>query len=383
MTTPNKFVPFIAICFLFLVGCIEIPVSASSATPTPTQAPDDGFDRGAMLADMTNNVIVPAHNSFVDVLAELETAVSAFTDNPNEETLAAVQEAWLIANLARMELLPFRVGAVDDSLLHNRLDNRPPRTKFIDETILAGEQEISNDYLASIGSSSVGLGAMEYILFAAEEGNTAVLDSFTGADATRRQEYLLRLAQNMHQRGDELAHVWAADGDNYALGFVTADMDGGDLQSSINMLVNQIISDVENIVMSRLGKPSGQRSNGAVRPDLAEAPYSQASLARIIASVEGTQVAFNGGEGLGIDDYLDFLEAEYEGEPLSAAVNEQFAATIAVLEAIEEPLETAVETNLPQVETAIDETMALLVLLNVDVTNHLGVTLTFNDNDGD
>lgn len=370
---------------LLLVGCGGTAVSESTAATavTPTAAAD-GFDRQALLENLTMQVIVPAHEAFAAALAELETAAAAFAAAPTAETLTAVQDAWLAANLARMPLLPFRIGPVDDSLLHNRLDNRPPRTEFIDENVLGGADPITNDYLAGIGSSSVGLGAMEYLLFDAEGGNTAVLAAFTDGElAARRRELLLRLAQNAHQRGEALADVWTADGANYAASFIAADMDGGELQGSMNMLLNQMIGDLENIISARLGKPAGNRSSGLIRPDLVEAPYSGASLPRITATVAGLQTAFNGGDGLGFDDYLDYLAADYNGQPLSTAINAQFETTLAALDAIEGPLETAVATHLPQVETAIDELNRLLVLLKVDAANHLGVTLTFNDNDGD
>ncbi len=370
---------FLLTAVLLLAAC-----AGNTAVPTATVTAGDGFDRRALLENTTTQVILPAHEAFVQALAELETAVAAFTADPNPATLTAVQTAWQAASLGRMALLPFRLGPIDDSLLHNRMDNRPPRTEFIDGTILAGEQAITSEYLDSVGSSSVGLGAMEYLLFDPAQGETAVLEAFvSGEDAERRRALLLALAQNLHQRGVELARIWAADGDNYAQAFIAADMDGGELQGSLNMLVNQMIGDVEDIISSRLGKPSGQRSNGMIRPDLVEAPYSQTSLPRIIATVEGLQTAFNGGDGSGLDDYLDFLGAEYEAGPLSGAINVQFATALAALGAIDEPLETAVQNDLPQVETAIEALQTLLVLLKVDLSNQLGVTLTFNDNDGD
>lgn len=160
-------------------------------------------------------------------------------------------------------------------------------------------------------------------------------------------------------------------------------MDGGELQGSMNMLFNQMVADLEEIVTSRLGKPAGKRSNGAVRPDLVESLYAQQSLPRINATLAEMQVIFNGNDAAGFDDYLDYLDAEYENGRLSDAINAQFDVTIAALKALDQPLATSVESDLPAVETAIDEVNQLLVLFKADMANHLGVTLTFNDNDGD
>lgn len=338
------------------------------------------FDRQAMLENITKEVVLPAHENFVATLAELEEASRIFNNNPNLATLSDVQAAWLAASLGRMAILPFRLGPIDDSLLHNRLDNRPPRLTFIEETFIGGSEPLTGDYLDSVGSSSVGLGAMEYLLFDPAGANPAVLATFTTApQAGRRRELLLALAKNVHQKGQQLNQIWA----DYAQPFIEAEMDDGELQGSMNMLVNQMIGDVEEIIATRLGKPSGQRSNGAIRPDLVEAAYSQASLPRIIATLEGIQVAFNGGDGLGFDDYLNYLEATYESKPLSSAINTQFEQSLTALRAIDGPLEQAVVQDLPQVMEAMTEIETLLLLLKVDMTNQLGVTLTFNDNDGD
>ena len=338
------------------------------------------FNRQAMLENITQQVILPAHENFVVTLSHLEGATTTFHGDPNLANLTAVQEVWLAANLSRMAILPFRLGPIDNSLLHNRLDNRPPRITFIEEELIGGSESLTNDYLDSVGSSSVGLGAMEYLLFDPAGDNPAILATFTtGTESGRRRQLILALAHNLHQNGQQLAQVWA----DYAQPFIQAEMDNGELQGSINMLVNQMIADVEEIIASRLGKPSGQRSNGAIRPDLVEAAYSQASLPRIIATLEGIQAAFNGGDGPGLDDYLNYLEATYEDQPLSAAINAQFEQSLTALRAINLPLEQAVVEQLPQVEAAMAETQTLLLLLKVDMTNHLGVTLTFNDNDGD
>jgi predicted lipoprotein len=381
-------VPTVILLFL-LVGCGGV----ASAPPVATNAPTaetavtaaGSFDRRAMLENIATGLILPGHQAFLTSLNDLQSAAGAFTDDPTPATLTAAQDAWLAANLARMAVLPYRLGPVDESLLHNRLDNRPPRTTFIDEDILAGEMDITPEYIDSIGSSSVGLGAIEYLLFDPVGGDAAVLASFTeAANSARRRALLLALAEAMPPKAEELLRIWSADGQNYAEAFINADMDGGELQGSINMLANQLIADVEDMITSRLGKPLGKRTNEMIRPDLVEAPYSGASLPRMIATVEGIKAAFNGGDGSGFDDYLDFLGATHENNvPLSEAINAQFDVVLAALRAIDGPLETAIQTDQAQVEAAYEELRTLLVLLKADMVNHLGLTLTFNDSDGD
>ena len=54
---------------------------------------------------------------------------------------------------------------------------------------------IDDAFIESIGSSSIGLGALEYLLFDPEGGNDALLAHYTTAEnADRRRVYLLAVA---------------------------------------------------------------------------------------------------------------------------------------------------------------------------------------------
>ncbi|MCA9946455.1 MAG: imelysin family protein [Anaerolineales bacterium] len=370
------------IILLILMGC-GFATGAETAVPSPTSTPP-GFDRQALLENIINQIALPAHEDFADKAQLLETAVANFTADPTLANLEAAQEAWREAATARTSLLTFRLGLVDDSLLHNRLDNRPARDTFIEETI-AGDVTIDAAFIESIGSSSIGLGAMEYLLFDPEGGSAAVLARFSQAEnADRRQAYLLGVAHNLAQKANALRQIWLPEGENYAQAFIAGEMDGGELQGPMNMLVNQMIADLEEIIGSRMGKPTGSTSNGQARPDLVESPFAFWSLPRIESTLVMMHTIYMGGDGLGFDDYLDFLEAEGSGgTPLSQVIDDQFVTTLAAFAAIEGTLHTAVTDHPDQVNAAYEEVRTLLVLIKADMTNQLGITLTFNDNDGD
>ncbi len=346
------------------------------------------FDRGALLENTTTNLILPQQTAFIAASAELESAANNFAANPTAETLDALQASWREASLAWMPLTLYRYSDVDDALLHNPIDNRPARESFIEETI-ASDQPITPEMVDGIGSSSKGLAAIEVLIFGSEGDNSAVLAQFTSdPNAPRRMAYLTATATHLTDSAEALHAFWQPDQEDYATAFIEADMDGGDIQSSINMIVNQLLSELEGIINQRLGKPLGKSSGGDPHPELVEALYSDHSLPRIIATVEGMQALFNGSsdssaEALGLDDYLDFLDATYENGALSDAINAQFEAALAALSAIDQPLDQAIENQPEQVEAAYQELRTLLVLLKSDMVNQLGVTITFNDNDGD
>ncbi|MEZ4590082.1 MAG: imelysin family protein [Chloroflexota bacterium] len=292
----------------FLIGC----GGGETAVPAPTHTPAS-FNRQALLENIINQIAIPAHKDFAAAAVELETAVTTFTNNPTLANLEVAQEAWRDAAVGRTSLLTFRLGLVDDSLLHSRLDNRPARDSFIEDSI-AGDVPIDAAFIDAIGSSSIGLGALEYLLFDPTGGNEAVLARFTEAEnAERRREYLLGVAQNLPLKANDLLQVWLPEGENYAQLFIDADMDGGELQGSLNMLVNQMVADLEEILGTRMGKPTGNNANGQARPDLVESPFAFWSLPRIEATLAMMHTIYTGGDGMGFDDYLDFVAAKGEG----------------------------------------------------------------------
>ncbi|MBE2223587.1 MAG: imelysin family protein [Anaerolineae bacterium] len=355
---------------IFLFGCAP---KQETATAVP-------FDRREMLSNLTYQIILPTHETLESSAEALVQSTQIFVGNPNAENLDSLQNAWLETNLAYMATTPFDFGPVHDTRLHSKLDNRPVDTAYIDET-LANDTVITTNSVSDIGSNKIGLGAMEYLIFDAENGDTVILAAFQDDEnADRRQAYLLALAENIYKTTKNLTAIWDTNGSNYAQWFVES---SGEMESSMNMLVNQMLADLEEIITLRIGFPLGKLSGGVSRPEHVEAPYSQMSLPRIIATVEALQTIYSGGAGSGLDDYLDFLGATYEEELLSQVIHNQFDMTLEALNAVEDPLAIAVDTNSGQVEAAYQELNKLLVLLKVDMANHLGIVLTFNDNDGD
>jgi predicted lipoprotein len=201
----------LGVFLLLLLGCGGTDAVTETAVPSPTNSPS-GFNRQAMLENITHQIIIPAHEQFVAATEDLAAAVTTFTADPTLANLELAQKAWREAAVARTGLLSFRLGPVDDSLLHNRLDNQPARDTFIEETI-AGDVTIDAAFIESIGSSSIGLGAMEYLLFDPEGGNAAVLVRFIEAEnADRRRDYLHGVAQNLPQKANALLQIWLPEG---------------------------------------------------------------------------------------------------------------------------------------------------------------------------
>jgi hypothetical protein len=103
-----------------------------------------------------------------------------------------------------------------------------------------------------------------------------------------------------------------------------------------------------------------------------------------VNNIEILQAIHSGGTGAGFDDYLDFVEAEYEpGLPLSEKINQQFTDCLLQANALSGPVHELVVSDPDALNDLYLSLKQLLVLLKTDMSSRLGLLITFSDNDGD
>ena len=356
---PKFILPFLLL--LILTGCVT-----TAATPTT-------FDRRAMLTDIVETTILPGHEAFISETEQLAQQAEQFQAEPTADNLAAVQAQWRATadQWAQIEPFGFRFTMV----VRGQIKKWPINTRFIEKFIV--EQEtIDEPFLDSIGSTSKGLTAIEYLLFGSLEAPADPLTMLT--NQPQRMAYLVAASQNLHRKAEELYALWSAEGENQAQAFIEADFSGNELQGSISMLTNELIELSEKIANDKLNYPR-KGVYGEPQPETVESPYGNHSLPLAIANLRGLHQIYQ----TGFDDYLDFLALSSPDDPLSQKIDAQFTTAITALEAIDQPLAEAVLDQPETVEAAYNEVKNLLVLIKVDMANQLGVTVTFSDNDGD
>lgn len=336
------------------------------------------FDRRAMLENIGNRIIMPYYADFLAQTEILQNAAYAFRDTPSPATLSTLRDEWKNASLAWQycKLFNFSRLPVYHSPIEKPMDT-PLNIDFIEQTIL-GDEVIDEPFIEGSGSNVRGLPALEYLLFAFEE--EVLFEQFTNP---RRMDYLVAVAENIHHKATQVYTYWSPEGNNFLGTFIDSDGDGSKVLESVSMLTNQIASQSEHIVQMRLGLPLGKSSGGTAQPELVEGRLSETATMQIIALLEGIQQTFNGGEGLGLDDYLDFLGAEYEGQALSERISQQLDLLRDRLTALESPLEIAIVEQPSELESVYTEARELIRFIKTDMAAQLGVTITFNDNDGD
>lgn len=342
---------------------------ASCKNDDPNEPSGEGFDKEEMLENIGENVILANYSQLKNSVDGLESKAEAFELSKNETSLNALRDQFTAAHLAWQQCSPFEFGPAADLNLRLALNTFPTDTAKINQNITNG----SVDFNAAQNADAKGFPALEYLFFEQSVG-----DAVSKLSKPEVWAYVDANINFISDLVDQVNQKWESD---YLTEFKTNT--GSSVGSSLGMLVNELNYDFELIKNAKIGIPLGKKTLGEPQLDQIEAPYSKTSLALAIANLSAVEALFAGADGSGLDDYLDALGAQYNGEDLSAAIKAGFEESELALESIESDLTTAISDNPNQVENAYAALQNLVVLLKVDMPSQLGVQITYQDNDGD
>jgi predicted lipoprotein len=323
-----------------------------------------GFDREALLQGIVDEIILPNHARFSEKSADLEIAVRTLYVDPSQANLADAQDAWKAAVEAWSAVQLFNMGPIDRDFLHPSIDRVPPNIDGVEQAMHAGET-ISMATVNNFGSNKKGLPVLEYLLFVPDLSDQQRLD------------YTLATAEVLAQSASSLETAWRA----YARDFVSAELDNQNTNSSISMLVNEMVRQLEYVMGFGLGRPLGltSESNGVPHPEDVLSPYAGYTEERLVQQLVTVQTVFDAG----IDDYLDYLNLTPEGEqPLSERFKTEIAAAIVQTQQLDD-LAGMVVQDRESAEATYTAVREVAILARVEMTSQLGVLLTFSDADGD
>ena len=114
------------IAFLFCLTLIVF--SCATDDNGTTDDSSDSFDRGAMLVNWADNIIVPSYQAFAAETSALKTEVAAFTSNPTEAQLTSLRQAWEQSYLSFQNVSIFEIGRAEEIRFRVRMNTYPVNT---------------------------------------------------------------------------------------------------------------------------------------------------------------------------------------------------------------------------------------------------------------
>jgi predicted lipoprotein len=357
---------------LLAAGLLVLGLAACDDQSGRTNA--GSFDRVALLERYRSDLIAPAYDRLAEHTDALQRATDRLATDPTPERLADARTALRQARLAWQDASLFDFGPAEGVALRSGLNTYPADTTRIRANIASGSYA-----LGSIADRAAGgFPALDVLL---HSGSDADVLAALQSDPDRRA-YLRDNAAFVASAVRAVAEAWRGD---YGDTFSDASNAGVDVGSSLGMLVNAYVRYYERVTRDgKIGIPAGVRSAGVARPGLVEAPYAGYSAQLAAANLRAAQrlfggTALDGDEGVGLNDYLAALGAS----DLAGEIERAFAEAIAAVEALPDPLDKTIADDPAPAVAAFREMQDVVVLLKADMTSVLGITVTFQDNDGD
>ena len=338
-----------------------------------------GDTRRELLENWTSALIVPLYADFEARAQTLQTSLDALCAAPSQAALDAARSAWFDTRepLKRAEVFNFGPYSRPEFRIGPQLDSWPARPETVEE-LLASTDPVDAAAVAQLGVWHKGMPVIEYLLYPPNA------DAVTQLSDARRCEYLESVGTELVSRADEIYKAWAPEGGDFASQLSGAGRTSNafrSLRDAFGEIVNRMGFTVENVRRDKLGAPLGTSAGGTPQPDTAESRFSGRSVRDIDDNLTGLELLYFGDASRNLQGLTRY--ATERGHSFDADMTAALSASRAALDAIDMPLTAAVASEPDRVQAASDRLGELQNLLQVDMISALGLTLSFNDNDGD
>lgn len=350
-------------------------LSFSACNSSEEDEEQNSYDRQALLVNLADNVVIPAYTELNASVNDLNEKAQALQADPTEENVENLRASWQTVAIDWQHVAHFDFGPASQNGLLSAFNLYPVSPEQINSNINSGNYNLES----AQNINAIGLQALDYLLY--RNGQSAAQHATSLSQNPNELQYIADLTELMKTKCNAVHSAWSGD---YRTTFIAAT--GTDVGSSLGQLINGSIKYFEvHLRDAKIGIPAGARSSsGLPIPEQSEAYYSaELSHELLIEGISAWKNMFNGGNGEGLDDYLRFLGPTFNGNPLSDEINLLFDSAIQQSEALPTPLQDALVNNQEDCLEIFDELQKLVVLLKVDMTSAMGISVTYVDNDGD
>jgi len=336
----------------------------------------DDFDITGILANAADNLIIPQFEDLKESTSELESAYANFKSSETSENLLALQNKFKESYSYWQSCSFVNYGNPMLNALSGTLNTYPTDTANINSTF-----SLSNINLESASYvDAIGFPGLDYLLFDGSENEISSRVSGIGA------EYCSSNIELIKSKSNAAYNFWKNNTDQYYSNFKSDDSKS--VTSAFTSFVNGYVKNVEVLKNGQLGFPAGKFTLNNPQPDQSEALYSGYSISLYKAHLSNLERIYkgedlSGNDGVGLDDYLKALGAKRGDQDL----NELILTTFNTLEEKADQLNGTMNEAIINQTSVTDElymkTKELVAYLKVDMTNAIGVQITYIDSDGD
>tara|TARA_B100001093_G_scaffold451047_1_gene458209 strand:- start:647 stop:1777 length:1131 start_codon:yes stop_codon:yes gene_type:complete len=375
-----KFNKFFFITFFILSIIFSCSDDSSSSS-------SDGYNRQALLSNIVNNIIIPAHNNFKNELDIFKSNVEVFDNNRDITNLQQLQNQFVEAYKAWQHIEMFNIGYAEEIFYASKMNIYPANISRISDNINADNIDLdsnSNQY------SAQGFPAVDYLLFGLAEDNQSILNIYLSSGQDNlTMNYLNILSNKMVENTDSVIDYWQSNKESFI------NSSGNSSTSSLNMLSNDFVYYFEKgLRANKIGIPAGVWSGEL--PQNVEA-YYKGNISKLLA-IEGLQAShnfFNGIhfgsnqiDGEGLYDYLAYLDdTNYSDSTMFIGLEDDivysFENSMQKLLLLNDNFAVQIQTDNMKMLEAYDAIQQGVVRLKTNMLSILGISVDYYDADGD
>lgn len=368
-------------------GSDPTPQPVAPTTPPPPPPPPEPTDplgevegeeteQFRLYRAMADDVFGPAYTGFDQAVRDMQNDIATFCTNLGSAQLSDMQDGWRETMLAWQKAELARFGPVDADVPspRQRILWFPDRNDAVEngvESLLDGGLELTENRIANSNVGAQGLPAIEYLLFEKQ--------GFDNSPTGMRQCDLLQaIGANLATMAFELTTAWSEDGAYYA-DFVNA-------EDSFDDRFDVLIAIIESVAVQ--SEYMGDRKlRDALLPNYMalESWRSKHSRENLLANLEAINALFRNGDNYGFADLLTrvYHSDANDTETLVSNIDQRISAATDGLTNLGDSLEDVILGETSAEVNEVHEQIQQLADLFVDSSTAAGVTLGFNNMDGD
>ena len=349
----------------------------STGTTAVTSSQSDTFDRGSILANFSENIIIPRYNSFKLSMEDLKNSIDTFITTPNSENYDALQNNWIDSYKKWQYVEVFNISKAEEIMYGLKMNTYPVGKERIDNNIEEGKTDLTNpnDWAAQ------GFPALDYMLHGIAQTKNEVIELYNSN--AKYGNYLSTLASTMNENTIQVVDDWTSYKDTF-----NSSIDNS-ATSAFNMMVNDFVFYFEKgLRTNKIGIPAGRFSNNPL-PDRIEAYYysknsfGNLSKTLVLEARKGFEELFlgqnsNGTEGASYKAYLDYLDTD-----IGSSVQSKLILAKDAIEALNENFLTQIDENNTSMLLAFDALQTIVVNLKTDMLSNFNISVDYTDADGD
>ena len=351
--------------------------TTSTNTSTNTSSQSETFDRGTILSNYSENIIIPRYNIFKSSMDNLKNSIETFKSSPTSENYDLLQSDWIDAYKKWQYIEMFNISKAEEIMYNLKMNTYPVSKERIDNNIDTEKTDLSNpnDW------SAQGFPGLDYMMHGIAENKDAVIELYS--TNSKYGNYLSTLGNLMSDVTNSVVEDWSSYKDTFNSSTENT------ATSAFNMMVNDFVFYFEKgLRTNKIGIPAGRFSSLPLPEKIEAYYYSKNGFGNLSKTLvlEARQAAtdfFTGSNSEGVkgpsySTYLDYLETE-----IGPTVETKLEEAKVRLDNLQDNFITQISDNNTLMLLAFDALQTIVVNLKTDMLSNFNIAVDYTDADGD